>query len=198
MFRDLYDLPLTTSSAAAAEAYNRSVDAALSFGAGTLAHAETAVAADEGFAMGQIQLARALQLVGRGPESKAAHERALELAAGTTAFEQSHINALSVAIAADGPTALGVIREHLAAYPRDAFMVAQAEGPFGLIAFNGYPDRHEQNLALLESVKSANGEDDWWFLSSYAFSLNELKRFAETAPLAERSFALRHTGNAAH
>jgi hypothetical protein len=44
-----------------------------------------AIAADEGFALAHIALARTLQVLGRGGEAKAALERALALAPTTTA-----------------------------------------------------------------------------------------------------------------
>src|SRR5690606_26188037 len=68
----------------------------------------------------------------------------------------------------------------------------------GLIGFSGWPDRDEQQLALLEPLAPAYG-DDWWFLSSLAFAYEELDRFDEARALSERSLELHHrNGHAAH
>ncbi len=188
---------LTTTSSESADAYNESIEISLGFDAGGVELAQRAVDLDPNFAMAQVHLARALQLEGRIPEAQFHRQRALDLAPNATPHEQSHIAVLSLAIEGNGPGALHAIAAHLREYRRDSLVTAQAIGPFGLFAFGGYMDRHERNLALLESVKDAFG-DDWWFLSSYAFGLNELNRFAESAPLAERAFAAKPTGNAAH
>ena len=70
MHQTRYGLPLSTHSADAADAYNASIDAALGFDEGALAHAEAAIAADESFAMAHIHRARALQLEGRIPDEE--------------------------------------------------------------------------------------------------------------------------------
>ena len=59
--------------------------------AGTDTAFAEAVAADEGFALAHISLARAKQLMGRGHEAKAPRARALELAPTASPREQSHI-----------------------------------------------------------------------------------------------------------
>jgi len=196
-YTDRYGLPLTTASESAADCYNASLDAVLAFDGGVLEAVDQALAADPEFAMGHIHRARALQVEGRMSEAIASREKAQSLASGVSPREQEHIAILSLAIDGNGKAALGAIKDHLKEYPRNAFLLAQAVGPFGLIAFGGYQDRHEQNLALLESVRDDYG-DDWWYTSSLAFALNELNRFDEAAPLAQRAYETRKTGNAAH
>ena len=89
--KDRYGNELSTNSTAARDAYVEGVDSLMSATAGTDAAFADAVAADDGFALAHIALARAKQLLGRGHEAKAPRARALELAAGTTPREQSQI-----------------------------------------------------------------------------------------------------------
>ncbi|MFN0147205.1 MAG: hypothetical protein ACKVT1_11900, partial [Dehalococcoidia bacterium] len=117
-------------------------------------------------------------------------ERALAVAAGTTAREQRHVAAIAAAIDGDGAGAVALIHEQMAEHPRDAFLLSQAVGPFSLIGFGGGPDWRAETFALLEPLAPAYG-DDWWFLSSFAFVHNELNHFAEARRLVERSLALR-------
>lgn len=186
---DRYGLPLSTTSPAAADAYVRSVDASLALNGGAQEAAEEAIAADEGFALAHVALARLHQLEGRMADAQAEKERALALAGGTTRREQQHLAVMARAIDGDGDGALALIHEHLQDFPRDAYLLNQAQGPFGLIGFGGRQDRHEQNFAILDGVKDAYG-DDWWFLSAYAFAHNELYHFDEARTLAERALAL--------
>jgi tetratricopeptide (TPR) repeat protein len=91
-----------------------------------------------------------------------------------------------------------LIREHVQEFPRDAFLLKQADGPFGLIGFGGSQDRLETNFALLDSVAEAYG-DDWWFLSAYAFAQNELGYHEKAQRLVQRALKLHpHSGHSAH
>ena len=71
MLKDRYGNELGTQSAAARDAYVRGVDSLMAATAGTDQAFAEAVAADDGFALGHISLARAKQLMGRGHEAKA-------------------------------------------------------------------------------------------------------------------------------
>lgn len=108
------------------------------------------------------------------------------------------MQALAQAVYGNGPKALALIREHIQEFPRDAFALKQADGPFGLIGFGGGQNRLEANFALLDSVAHAYG-DDWWFLSAYAFAHNELGHFTAARRLVDRSLALNsRSGHSAH
>lgn len=196
--QDRYGLPLSTPSPTAAERYGAGVDIMLSLNAGASEAFAEAIAADDGFAMAHIALARWLQYAGRMAEAQTSKARALECLEGVTRRERQHVVALARAVDGDGPTALALIREHLHDFPRDALALKQADGPFGLIGFGGSQDRLESNFALLDSVADAYGED-WWFLSAYAFAHNELGRFQEARRLVERSLTLQpRSGHTAH
>ena len=91
MRKDRYGNDLSTTSTPARDAYQAGMDSLMSATAGMDAHFAEAVAADEGFALAHISLARAKQLLGRGHEAKAPLARARELAGTATAREQSQI-----------------------------------------------------------------------------------------------------------
>jgi hypothetical protein len=197
MFRDRYGLDLTTSSQDAADAYVRGIDAALAFNSGAEDALRQAIAADPGFALAHVALARQLQLAA---DPAAARHRELAEAAAPTATrrERQHIEAMLPALEGNGPRALALMREHLAEFPRDAYLLFQVIGPFGLVAFGGSEDWRRETYSLLDPMATAYG-DDWWFLTTHAFACNELYQFERARGLAERSleiFLLQ--GNGAH
>jgi tetratricopeptide (TPR) repeat protein len=196
--QDRYGLQLSTSSAEAAELYGASIDIMLALNAGAQENLDAAIAHDEDFALAHIALARWFQYAGEMAQAQVSKRRALECLDGVTRRERQHVTALAKAVDGDGPGALALIYGHLQEFPRDAFVLKQADGPFGLLGFGGGQDHLEENFALLDGVAHAYGED-WWFLSAYAFSHNELGRFAEAERLAERALELNaRSGHSAH
>jgi len=174
MLKDRYGNAISTRSEAAREAYVRGVDLLLSASAGTEAAFRAAIDADEGFALAHIALARTLQILGRGPEVKAPLARAVALKAGTTAREQSQIAIFENILTGKGAAGLELIREHVKSWPRDAMALAPATSVFGLIGFSGKAGREADQLALLEPLADAYG-DDWWFRTVLAFAEIELQ-----------------------
>lgn len=174
MLQDRYGNALSTASAAARDAYVAGCDKLLSAGAGTDTVFRDAIAADEGFALAHIALARTLQVLGRGNEIKAPLARAHELAPGTTAREQSQIAIFDRILTGQGAAALALIREHVKSWPRDAMALAPATSVFGLIGFSGKAGREIDQLALLEPLVGDYG-DDWWFRTVLAFAEIELQ-----------------------
>lgn len=174
--KDRYGNELSTSSTAARDAYVRGVDSLMAATPGTDACFAEAVAADEGFALGHISLARAKQLLGRGHEAKVPRARALELAAGTTPREQSHIAIFDKILTGQGEAALAAIREHLKTWPRDAMAFAPATSVFGLIGFCGRVGREQEQLEMIQPFEQHYG-DDWWYRTQLAFAQIELGQF---------------------
>lgn len=172
---DRYGNRLSTSSSTARDAYVIGVDKLLSAGWGIDQAFRDAIAADEGFALAHIALARTLQVLGRGGEAKAPLERALALAPATTAREQSHIAIFAKILRGQGADAIAMIAEHVKHWPRDAMVLAPATGVFGLIAFSGRAEREVEQLAMLEPLARHYG-DDWWFRTVLAFAEIELQR----------------------
>jgi stage V sporulation protein SpoVS len=196
MARDRYGLSLSTASAAAALAYVEGVDRFLAAHAGAEESFERAVAADPAFALAQVGWARSLQLLGRGALAQEAAARAR--AGSLDRRERRHVEALGLAVGGQGAHALALVREHLAEFPRDAMVLAAANGVYGLIGFSGRQERNEEMLALLDSVAPAYG-DDWWFLGAHGFARTEALGWRAGAPVLERALALApRNAHAAH
>jgi len=176
VLRDRYGNALTTSSAAARDAYVVGVDRLLSADAGIEDVFRTAIAADDGFALAHIALARSFQVLGRGAEVKAPLERARTLAAGTSEREQSHIAILARILTGQGAAAIPLIFEHTKSWPRDVMVLSPITGVFGLIGFSGKAGREVEQLAALKPFASAYGED-WWYRTALAFAEIELHDF---------------------
>ncbi|MDI1287615.1 MAG: tetratricopeptide repeat protein [Reyranella sp.] len=198
MLQDRYGNELSTTSPAAHAAYLAGVESLMAATPGMDTAFEAAVAADEGFALGHIALARAKQLLGRGHEAKAPLARARELAAGTTPREQSQIAIFDKILSGQGAAALDAIHEHLKSWPRDAMTLAPATSVFGLIGFSGKVGREVDQLALLVPLEKHYG-DDWWYRTQLAFAQIELQMFDEGARNIEAALAgFPRSAHAAH
>jgi len=114
--------------------------------------------------------------MGRGHEAKTPRARALELAAGTTPREQSHIAIFDKILTGQGEAALAAIKEHLKSWPRDAMAFAPATSVFGLIGFCGRVGREQEQLEIIEPFEAHYG-DDWWYRTQLAFAQIELGQF---------------------
>ena len=174
MLKDRYGNDLTTASADARDAYIVGCDHLLSANVGAEIALRQAIAADEGFALAHIALARTLQVQGRGPDAKPPLARAKELSPNTTAREQSHIAIFAKILEGQGAAALAATREHVKSWPRDAMALAPSTSVFGLIGFSGLAGREADQLALLEPLIPHYG-DDWWFRTVLAFAEIELQ-----------------------
>ena len=188
MLRDRYDLPLTTASAAARDAYVEGIDRMLSANFGGESPMTAALSADPGFALAHAAQARWLQFHMRAGEAREACARAAQLAEQASARERQHVAIYARLVGGDPRGALAAIREHLQDYPRDAMALAPATGVFGLIGFGGNRGREREQVELLEPLAAHYGED-WWFQSMLAFALIEDGRSREGRALVERSLA---------
>jgi tetratricopeptide (TPR) repeat protein len=194
MLRDRYGFTLSTTSPEARDAYVAGVDLSLSANHGAEEQFQRAIACDEGLAVAHAALARSLQVLGKIPDAKAAAARARDLAAALPHRERSHVNALATVIDGGSVAGLAAVKEHLAAYPRDAMVLAPCTGVFGLIGFSGRAGREAELLALLDPLANAYG-DDWWFCSAHAFAQVEVGEIERARTTIERSLAL-HPRNA--
>ncbi len=188
---DRYGNALATQSATAAQRYSDAVDRALAGNVGALEGFDAAIAADEGFALAHVAAARLRQLRGEGEAARAGAARARSLVEGASARERRHVETLTVAIEGQAPRALAMLLEHVREFPRDAFLLSQATGVYGLIGFSGSQDRNQDQAVLLEGLAPAYG-DDWWFLSALAFAQVEDFQFERAHGNAERSLQLFH------
>jgi len=188
MHVDRYGLPASTSSQASLDAYVAGADCVLSAVAGYGKHLGRAIEADPSFALAHIALARGLFLDGDVKPAREEAARARELAQAATPREQSHVNAIALALEGKPVDALAATREHLASWPRDAMVLAPATGVFGLIGFSGHQEREAELYDLLTGLASHYG-DDWWFRCVHAFAASESGRLEEAWRLIEPSMA---------
>jgi pentatricopeptide repeat protein len=195
---DRYGNALGTRSAESAKHYNDGIDRYLAGGYGYEDCMEQAIAADEGFALAHVALARFNQFRGHIAEGMAGAKHARALAAGTSKREQQHVDIVATAIEGRPEEALARTKEHVQDFPTDAFVLSQSSGVYSLVGFSGHPDRNEEQLALLEPLAGAYG-DDWWYLCNLAFAENELFMHDKARRHAERSMELfRQNGHGAH
>jgi hypothetical protein len=195
---DRFGLPVSTKSARALALYVEAVDRMLSANAGAEALLAQAVAADPGFALAHIALARNAQLYGRVDEARSGAARASACADGVSERERRHVAALTFSIRGEWTRAMAALEAHLHEFPRDALVLSLALGVYGLIAFSGRPDHHQAQRALLEGLATRWGED-WWFLGYLGWSHVETDDPAGGAEIVERALALNpRNAHAAH
>ena len=114
---------------------------------------------------------------------------AVELTAGLTEREASHIAIFDLGSSGQTEAAIAAVQKHLAAWPCDALVISIAANPNGLIGGSGRLGQKHQIAELMDSVAPHYG-DDYWFLSYHAMALSEDGRLAEARPKIERSVAL--------
>ena len=181
---DAYGLPVSAASREAVEAYDRGVRALLAFSADPIGPFEEAIALDPDFALARAALAVALYLDEKIPEGRAAMARAAVAAPALPERERRHVEALGLWVGGRGNEAIDVIRDILAAHPRDVVLIQR------LYFIYFWQGRSADMLALTSSVRPAFGADDAYALGLHAFSLEENRHFDEALALAERAMAL--------
>jgi len=197
MQTDRYDNALSTTSAEARDAYIEGVDMVLSGNHGAEDAFTRATEADENFALGYVGLARASQIMAKGPAARDAMATAEALSAknGLSNREKGHIAAMSPLIGGNGAAALKAMRAHVNEHPRDALIAQPCTSVFGLIGFSGLPGREAEQLAFLDPLAQHYG-DDWWFNTAYAFAQCEVGQISRSVDTIERSLA--GNANSAH
>src|SRR5260370_18801833 len=109
MLTDRYELPLSTASSAARDAYVEGCEAKLTMYPGAIEGFDRAIAADPGFALAHAARAHLLLERGDAAAARASMAAANAFAAGLSAREISHIaffDLLAAAHAAAPPSAL--------------------------------------------------------------------------------------------
>lgn len=188
MLKDRYDLALTTASAAARDAYVEASGLALTFYPGALEAYDRAIAIDSGFALAHAGRAQVLLRQGDVEAARKALVAAKGLAAGLSERETSHIAFFDLVFAGEIEAAISALYAHLAAWPRDALVVASAANPNGLIGGSGHLGQKHRIAALMDSLAPAYG-DDFWFVSYHAMSLSEDGQLAVARRKIEQSVA---------
>ena len=181
--RDAYDLPVSTESTAAVDAYDRGVRGLAGFGADTIDRFRESLSHDPQFALARAGLAVALYLAEKIPEGRAAMDAAVAAAGAVTARERRHVEALALWVGGRGNEAIATIRELLAEHPRDLLLIQR------LYFIYFWQGRSADMLELTGSVLPAFGRDSY-VLGLHAFALEENRHFDEALPLAERAIAM--------
>lgn len=188
MSSDLYGLALTTASAAARDAFVEATGLALTFYPGAAEAYDRAIAADPAFALAHAGKAQLLLRQGEVAAARAAFAAARDLASDVTEREASHIALLDLMFAGRTEAAIAALQSHLAAWPRDAMVVASAANPNGLIGSSGRSGQKRQIATLMDSLAPHYG-DDFWFTSYHAMALSEDGQLAAARAKIERSVA---------
>ena len=189
MLADRYDLPVSTASAAARDAYVQGYELALTLYPGAAESFDRALAIDPGLALAHAGKAQVLMREGKAAAARAALAAARNVAAGVSARETGHIRFFDLAFSGQTDAAIEALYDHLAQWPRDALMIAIATNPNGLMGSSGRIGQKREIAALLDRLAPHYG-DDHWFLSYHAFALGEDGRVAEARPKIERSVML--------
>ena len=188
MLTDRYDLSLSTSSAAARDAYVQACDLALTFYPGAAEAYDRAIAVDPGFALAHAGKAQVLMRQGDVQKARAALGAAKDVAVGLSEREASHLRFFDFVFAGRADAAIAALYEHLTAWPRDALVVASAANPNGLIGGSGRIGQKHQIAVLMNSLAPHYG-DDFWFMAYHAMALSENGQLAPARAKIERSLA---------
>lgn len=196
---DRFGLPITTASPRALELYDDTIDRLFVLQPGGDVLIDQALALDPDFALGHCAKARTLTVAGDAPAGRAAARRARDLAERLTPRERGHARVVSMVLNGEPLAAsLEAVREHALAYPRDAVPLSFALGVYGLLGFGGFADFVDRQVALLESVAPAWG-DDWWYLAALGWAHVEAGRAEVGIPLLDRALELTpDNANAVH
>jgi tetratricopeptide (TPR) repeat protein len=175
---DQFALPVTTRSPAALEAYDQAVHGLLGWDGATLDMFNRALEADPDFALALAGVGVCHFLDERFAEARTAVERARMLAAGATARERGHVEAMAQLIVGRPDQAERAMREHLASYPRDLAVVQR------LYFIWFWQGRFPEMLELTgDLVRHYPGNS--FMLGLRAFALEEARRFPEALATAE-------------
>jgi hypothetical protein len=198
MLLDRYDLPLSTTSAAARDAYVEGCGLALTMYPGAVECFDRSLASDPRLALAHAGKAQIFMREGKAAAARAAIAAAKDVAAGVSVREAGHIRFFDLAFSGETDAAIEALYAHLEQWPRDALIVASATNPNGLIGSSGRIGQKRQTAQLLDRLSRHYG-DDYWFLSYHAIALSEDGRVAQARPKIERSVTLnRQNAHCAH
>ena len=188
MLTDRYELPLSTASSAARDAYGEGCEAKLTNHPGAIEAFDRAIAADPGFALAHAARAHALLERGDAAAARASMAAASSLTAGLSARESSHVAFFGLLVAGDAEAALSALRAHLDIWPRDAVVLAVTAFTNGLIGSSGRAGQKRALLELLDRLAPSWG-DDWWFTAHHGMALSENGEREAARPKIDRSLA---------
>jgi tetratricopeptide (TPR) repeat protein len=187
MLTDRYELPLSTASSAARNAYVEGSEAKLTMYPGALEGFDRAIAADPRFALAHAARAHVLLERGDIAAARASMAAANSLAAGLTEREAGHIAFFDLLLASDADATLTALRAHLDAWPRDVLVLATTAFTNGLIGSSGRAGQKRALLELLDRLAPSYG-DDWWFTAHHGMAFSENGQRAAARAKIDRSF----------
>src|ERR1700733_11679334 len=123
MLTDRYELPLSTTSSAARDAYVQGCEAKLTMYPGAIEGFDRAIAADPRFALAHAARAHVLLERGDAAAARASIVAAKSLAGGLSAREASHVGFFDLLAGGDAEAALSALPTHLNAWPRDSVVL---------------------------------------------------------------------------
>jgi tetratricopeptide (TPR) repeat protein len=185
---DAYDLPLSTNSSVARDAYVVGCAAKLTMYPGAIEAFDRAIAADPDFAVAHVAKAHALLERGNAPAARAAMPAANALAGNLPAREAGHVAFFDLLLAGEAEAALAALLAHLDAWPRDVLVLATTAFTNGLIGNCGRAGQKRMLLGLLERLAPSYG-DDWWFTAHHGMALSENGQRQAARPKIDRSLA---------
>jgi hypothetical protein len=188
MLTDRYDLPVSTTSSAARDAYVQGCEAKLTMYPGAIEAFDRTIAADPSFALAHAAKAHALLERGDAAGSRASMATAKSFAAGLSAREASHVGFFELLVAGNAEAALTALVAHLNAWPRDALVLGTTAFTNGLIGSSGRAGQKRMLLELLDRLAPSYG-DDWWFAAHHGMALSENGRRDAARPKIDRSLA---------
>jgi tetratricopeptide (TPR) repeat protein len=188
MLTDRYELPLSTGSATARDAYLQGCEAKLTMYPGAIEGFERAIAADPGFALAHVARAHVLLERGDVAAARAAMATANSLTAGLSEREASHVAFFDLLVAGDAEAALSAVLAHVGAWPRDALVLATTAFTNGLIGSSGRAGQKRMLLEFLDGLAPSYG-DDWWFTAHHGMALSENGQRDAARPKIDRSLA---------
>ena len=188
MLTDLYDLPLSTSSSAARDAYIEGCIAKLTMYPGAIEAFDRAGEADPAFALPHAARAHALLERGDVARARSSIAKAADLGTGVSEREASHVAYLASLVAGDTEAALGALPVHLEAWPRDVLVLGTTAFTNGLIGSSGRTGQKRTLLDLLDRL-APHYADDWWFSAHHGMALSENGAHNDARPMIERSLA---------
>ncbi|MDQ6604736.1 MAG: hypothetical protein M3Z19_18605 [Chloroflexota bacterium] len=178
--------PLSTQSAAAAEAYREGIARWRAYDLGAMDCINRAIAHDEGFALAYVVRAFLNHAQGAMDAAKADTAYAQMLAASATRAERGAIACIATIIAGENDRALAMLRAQLTEFPQDDLSVWVWYGFAGVRGWR--EDRYAFTYALLATLPPYY-EEEWWFLGALSYLFHEMDRFAESRRFAERALA---------
>jgi tetratricopeptide (TPR) repeat protein len=186
MLKDRYQLPLSTASSAARDAYAEGCEAKLTMYPGALEAFDRAIAADPRFALAHAARAHVLLERGDAAAARASMAAAQSFVAGLTAREVSHIAYFELLAAGETEAALSALPPHLNEWPCDVVLLGTTAFTNGLIGSSGRAGQKRTLLALLDRLAPSYG-DDWWFTAHHGMALSENGQRDAARPKIDRS-----------